>query len=71
MAPDVLRCDLGTTKCVSATLFRHTAADPVVGINIFMYGNCASNQRIEPWLDKLFKDLRDTGQFQDTNPILC
>ena len=20
---------------------------------------------------RLFKDLRDTGQFQDTNPILC
>ena len=82
MAPDVLRCDLGTTKCASATLFRHTAADPVVGINIFMYGKCASNQRIEPWRGTLghqglrcfigfFKDLRDTGQFQDTNPILC
>ena len=81
MAPDVLRCDLGTTKCASATLLRHTAADPVVGINIFMYGNCASNQRIEPWRGTLghqgirrliaFKDLRDTGQFQDTNLILC
>ena len=37
MAPDVLRCDLGTKNCVSATLFKHTASDPDVGINIFMF----------------------------------
>ena len=37
MAPDVLRCDLGTKNCASATLFKHTAADPDVGINIFMF----------------------------------
>ena len=48
MAPDVLRCDLGTKNFASATLFRHTAADPVVMFNIFMYGNCVSNQGIEP-----------------------
>ena len=36
MAPDVLRCDLGTKNCASATLFKHTAADPDVGIN-FMF----------------------------------
>ena len=37
MAPDVLRCDLGTKNCASATRFKHTAADPDVGINIFMF----------------------------------
>ena len=39
MAPDVLRCDLGTKNCASATatLFKHTAADPDVGINIFIF----------------------------------
>ena len=72
MAPDALRCDLGTKKCASVTLFRYTAADPVVGFNIFMYANYVSNHRIEPWrgtlrrqgitlLDTLFKGLRDTG----------
>ena len=44
MALDVLRCDLGTKKCASATLLRHTAAGPAVGFNIFMYQNCVSNQ---------------------------
>ena len=37
MGPDVLRCDLGTKNCASATIFKHTAADPDVGINIFMF----------------------------------
>ena len=36
MAPDVLRCDLGTKNCASATFFKYTAADPDVGFNIFM-----------------------------------
>ena len=72
IAPDDLRCDLGTMNCASATLFRHTAADSVVGFDIFMYGNCVSNQRIGPWRETLrrhglhclirfFKYLRDTG----------
>ena len=45
---DDLRCGLGTKNCTSATRFRHTAADSVVGFDIFMYGNCVSNQQIEP-----------------------
>ena len=79
MAPDVLRCDPGTNNYAFATLFRHTAADPVVGFNIFMYRNCVSNQRMTgnaeasgiTMLDMLFKELRDTGYFQDTSPFLC
>ena len=71
MAPDVLRCDLGTKICASATLFRHKAADLVVMLNIFMYGLCfkSANRAMArnaeasgiTLLDTLFKDLRDTG----------
>ena len=58
-------------KCASPTLFRHAAADPAVGFNIFMYRNCVSNQGRAvagnaeaqgiTLLDMLFKDQRDTG----------
>ena len=37
------------TPCLPPFSLPIPAADPVVGINIFMYGNCASNQQIEPW----------------------
>ena len=47
IAPDDLRCDLDTRNCDYATIFRHTAADLVVGFETFMYGNCVSNQRME------------------------
>ena len=61
------RCDLGTKNCASATLFRHTTADPDVGFNIFMFqsanramaGNAEASEL--SLLDTLFKDLRDTG----------
>ena len=49
MAPDFLLCYIYSKNCASGTLFRHTAADPVVGFDIFMYGNCVSNQRMEAW----------------------
>ena len=71
MALDVLRCGLGAKNCASATLFKHTAADPAVGFNIFMYQNCVSNQGRAvagnaeaqgiTLLHTLFKDLRDTA----------
>ena len=67
MALDAQRCDLGTKNCAFATLFRHTAADPAVGFNIFVYQNCVSNQgravagKAEvqgiTLLDTIFKDL--------------
>ena len=48
MAPDFLRSNI--YRKASGTLFRHTAADPFVGFDIFMKGNCyVSNQRIKPW----------------------
>ena len=51
----------------SATLFRHTAADPVVVFNIFMFqsANKAMGGNAEAsefsLLDTLFKDPRDIG----------
>ena len=51
----------------SATIFRHTAADPVVVFNISMFqsakramaGNAGASEL--SLLDTLFKDLRDIG----------
>ena len=51
----------------SATLFRHTATDPVVLFNIFMFqsanramaGNAEASEL--SLLDMLFQDLRDIG----------
>ena len=51
----------------SATIFRHIAADPVVGFNIFMFqsvnkamaGNTEASEL--SLLDTLFKDPRDIG----------
>ena len=51
----------------SATLFRHTAADPVVVFNIFMFQSAnraivGNAEALElSLLDTLFKDLRDIG----------
>ena len=83
LVPRILRCDLGTENSTLALLhpfFRHRAADPLAGLNSFMYGKSVSNQRIEScwgtmrrqglhWWINFFKDLRDTGVFQDINPL--
>ena len=83
LAPRILRCDFGPENSTLALLhpfFRHRAVDPLAGLNSFMYGKSVSNQQIEScwgtmrrqglhwWID-FFKDLRDTGVFQDINPL--
>ena len=64
-----------STLALLHPFFRHRAADPLAGLNSFMYGKSVSNQRIEScwgtmrrqglhWWINFFKDLRDTEYFK-------
>lgn len=82
-APRLLRSDLGTENAMISLLqpyFRYSAGDSMAGVKSFMYGKSTSNQRIEAfwgllrrqgihWWINLFKDLRDTNQYDDSNPL--
>lgn len=45
--------------------FRQLDSDGFSGNKSFMYGRSTSNQRIEAWWGRLFKDMRDSGIYQD------
>ncbi|XP_052799117.1 uncharacterized protein LOC128230712 [Mya arenaria] len=62
--------------------FRHDATDPFAGARSVVVGKSTSNQRIERWWGTLrqngihwwinfFKDLRDTGTFNELDAIQC
>jgi hypothetical protein len=79
------RSDAGTENVHVAAMqrfFRHNANDEFSGEKSFQYGRLTSNQRIECWWSYLkksetnwwinyFKDLRDQGLYDDSNPIHC
>ena len=79
--PMILRGDRGTENSHVAGIqrfLRRNSCDAFSGTNSFMYGRSVSNQRIEAWWSflrksetdwwiKIFKDLRDSGQFSDAN----
>jgi len=81
--PHICRSDRGTENVnVSAMqrFFRRNGHDEFRGEKSFMYGRSVSNQRIECWWAFLrksevdwwrsyFKDFRDQGLFDDTNPV--
>ena len=81
IAPLVIRCDLGTENTTVAFLqpyLRCNGRDEYAGTKSFMYGKSTSNQRIEAlwsilrksniaWWMNFFKDLRDEGNFCDSN----
>lgn len=82
-APRIVRADCGTENVVTAGLqryFRSNADDVFAAENSFMYGTSPANQRIEAWWSvlrksnadwwiKYFKDLRDTGVYDDSDPL--
>lgn len=83
--PRVIRADKGTENGIVEilqTYFRFNCDDEFSGPRSFMYGKSTSNQRIEAWWSILrmqccdwwinfFKDLRDSGIYDDTNPVHC
>ena len=82
-APRILRCDLGTENTMLKLLqpyFRYGGDDRFAGLNSIILGKSTSNQRIEAWWSiyrkqnadwwiSYFKDLRDSGVYQDGNPL--
>lgn len=83
--PRILRCDAGTENsvvCLLQQYFRHEAADAFAGHRSVIVGKSTSNQRIERWWGSLrqqgvqwwmnfFKDLRDSGRFNELDPVHC
>ena len=83
--PRILRCDKGTENSTLKLLqpfFRYNCEDRFAGLNSIILGKSTSNQRIEAWWSILrkqntdwwityFKDLRDTGVYDDGNPLHC
>lgn len=84
-APRVLRCDADTENsmvCLLQEFFRSEATDAFARHRSVIVGKSTSNQRIERcwcslrqqgvqwWMD-FFKDLRDSGQFNDLDPVHC
>lgn len=84
-APRILRCDAGTENtlvCLLQQVFRNEATDSFAGIRSVIVGRSTSNQRIERfwcslrqqgiqrWID-FFKDLRDSGRFNELDPVHC
>lgn len=77
------RSDAGTENVNVAAMqrfFRREANDEFAGEKSFLYGKSTSNQRIEGWWSflrksesdfwmKYFKDLRDQGLYDETDPI--
>ena len=83
--PFIFRGDAGTENVYVAAMqrfFRRDGFDEFSGGKSFLYGRSVSNQRIEGWWSYLrktetdwwinyFKDLRDQGLYDDSNPIHC
>ena len=81
--PRILRGDRGTENVNVAGLqrfFRRDSSDDMAGNKSFLYGRSVSNQRIEAWWSflrksetdwwiRFFKDLIDSGHFDNSNPI--
>lgn len=84
-APRILRCDAGTENsvvCLLQQFFRNDATDPFARSRSVIVGKSTSNQRIERWWGTLrqqgiqwwmnfFKDLRDSGRYNELDPIHC
>lgn len=82
-APCIVRADCGTENVVTAGLqrfLRSNGDDGFAAAKSFMYGSSPANQRIEAWWAflrktnadwwiKYFKDLRDNGIYDDTDPL--
>lgn len=79
--PRVIRADNGTENVASTQrFFRRDCSDGLAGSKSFIYGKSTSNQRIEAWWSffrkansnwwiTFFKDLRDTGLYNDNDAI--
>lgn len=81
--PRLVRTDQGTENVwisVMQRLFRRNQADALAQNNSFIQGKSSANQRIEAYWSKLrhggggwwmnfFKDLRDSGTYQDHDPL--
>ena len=81
--PYIVRGDYGTENVNVAAIqrfLRRDCDDALAGEKSFMYGRSVSNQRIEAWWSILrkcnsdwwinfFKDIRDTGLYNDADPI--
>ena len=81
--PRKIRSDDGTENCVIEaihTFLRSSDNDEHAGLASFLIGSSTSNQRIEAywshlvkegpgWWQNFFKDLRDLGLFNDTDPV--
>lgn len=79
----IIRGDCGTENVLIEKyqrFFRRSSHDSFSGDKSFMYGRSTSNQRIESWWSILrrgcsewwisfFKDMRDSGLFDDSNAI--
>ena len=83
VVPRIIRADLGNENSVVRFLqpyFRFNDDGKFSGRKSFMYGKSTSNQRIEAYWSKLriqytdwwinfFKDLRDSGTYDDSDPL--
>lgn len=81
----ILRCDAGTEKsfvCLLQQFFRHDATDALARHRSVIIEKSTSNQRIErfggylrqqslQWCVSFFKDLRESGRYDELNPIHC
>ncbi len=81
--PRIVRSDRGTENCLVRSLqisLRMTHNDSMSGFCSFRYGKSTTNQRIESFWCQLrrmvtqfwmnfFKDMRDSGAFDNSNPI--
>ena len=84
-APRILRSDAGTENTMVLLLqqyFRHDSIDHFAGSRSTIVGKSTSNQRIERWWCTLrqqgmnwwinfFKDLRDTGTYDELDAVHC
>ena len=81
--PRVIRSDCGTENVYIAAIqryLRRNGHDGMAGVKSFLYGKSTANQRIEAWWSILrrtnsnwwinfFKDMRDSGIYNSSNPI--
>ncbi|XP_071140959.1 uncharacterized protein [Mytilus edulis] len=85
VTPKIIRADLGTENQVVSflqTYFRFSDNDCLNGQKSFIFGKSCHNQRIEFWWSILrkqfndwwmaiFKDLRDSGKYDESDPLHC
>ena len=78
--PKIVRADRGVENSTIAGMQRYFHRTSPNAVTTFLFGKSTSNQRIEAWWSFLrksclqwwinyFKDLRDQGLFDDSNPI--